>query len=322
MAPLKENSARDFFLHALSITTLYMSTISLLIVTFAIIQRFVPDILDMAGYYYNPADAIRTPVAILFIAFPIYAWSVWYLAKLMKQEPEMIEFRLRKWLMYLTVFVSAIVMIVTLITVVYNFLNGDLTLRFFLQVLAVLLVSGMAFYYYLVTVKQEGNKMVLRGIEITTIVFVALSIVGSFAIMGSPKEQRLRRFDEQRVSFLQNIDGLIQNDFSSANKVLPASLDVVFDGVDPLMRRDRDPVTGEQFVYEITGTSTYKLCATFAQMSYEREMAQRTKQSLSVTSYYDYGMYNYNWLHDAGYFCFDREIEQYRLDEIKDSLQP
>lgn len=320
MEPLKQNSARDFFLHALSITTLYMSTISLLIVVFAIIQRFIPDILDTSGYYYNPADAVRTPVAILFIAFPVYAWSVWYLAKLMKQEPEMVEFRLRKWLMYLTVFVSAIVMLITMISVVYSFLNGNLTLRFFLQVLSVLLVSGMAFYYYLVTVKQEGNKLILRGIEIATIAFVVLSLLGSFLIMGSPKQQRERRIDDQRVSMLQNIDSLIQNEFSRANKVLPASLDVVFDGVDPLMRRDRDLVTGEQYVYEITGTSTYKLCATFAQMSYDREVAQRTKQTSPVTSYYDYGMYN--WSHDAGYFCFDREIEQYRLDEIKDSLQP
>lgn len=311
MEPLKQNSARDFFLHALSITTLYMSTISLLVIVFQIIQHFVPDVLDVSMYW--SADAVRTPVAILFISFPVYAWSIWYLAKLMKREPEMIEFRLRKWLMYLTVFVSAIVMIITMISVVYSFLNGNLTLRFFLQVLSVLLVSGMAFYYYLVTVKQEGNKLVLRSIEIATIALVLFALVGSFFIMGSPKQQRERRIDEQRISMLQNIDMLIQEDFSTNKKVLPVSIDALFEGVNPMIRRDSDPVTGEKYVYEITGTTTYKLCATFSQMSYEWEMAQRNKESQALIPYYG----AYNWSHDAGYFCFDREIEAYRLEETK-----
>ncbi len=302
MAPLKENSARDFFLHALSITTLYMSTISLLIIVFQIIQYFVPDILDMSMYY-RPADAIRTPVAILFIAFPIYAWSVWYLAKMMKQEPEMIEFRLRKWLMYLTVFVSAIVMIVTLITVVYNFLNGDLTLRFFLQVLSVLLVSGMAFYYYLVTVKQEGNKMVLHGVEIATIALFVLSLVGSFVIMGSPKEQRLRRIDDQRVSLLQNMQYGVQSYFNET-KTLPTSTEQIFTKVGPGVGvTDRDPQTNELYTYEVTGTTTYKLCATFGTMSYEREIVRGgTKPAVALGSEYD-------WTHDAGYFCYDKKVD-------------
>jgi hypothetical protein len=302
MAPLKENSARDFFLHALSITTLYMSTISLLIIVFQIIQYFVPDILDMSMYY-RPADAIRTPVAILFIAFPIYAWSVWYLAKLMKQEPEMIEFRLRKWLMYLTVFVSAIVMIITLITVVYNFLNGDLTLRFFLQVLSVLLVSGMAFYYYLVTVKQEGNKMVLRGVEIVTISFFVLSLVGSFVIMGSPKEQRLRRIDDQRVSSLQNMHYAVQNYYTEF-KTLPTSTEQIFKKVDPgMVASDRDPETNELYVYEVTGTTTYKLCATFSTVSYEREVQKGVTRPVAALGS------DYDWTHDEGYYCFDRKID-------------
>lgn len=313
MEPLKQNSARDFFLHALSITTLYMSTISLLIVVFAIIQRFIPDILDTAGYYYNPADAIRTPVAILFIAFPVYAWSVWYLAKLMKQEPEMVEFRLRKWLMYLTVFVSAIVMIITLITVVYNFLNGDLTLRFFLQVLSVLLVSGMAFYYYLVTVKQEGNKIVLRGVEIATIALVLFALVGSFFIMGSPKTQRLRRIDDQRVMSLQNMHYAVQ-DYYTEFKTLPTSTDQVFARVSPGANTASDPQTGELYQYEVTGSTTYKLCATFSLMSYEREWAMSGAGRISTMGLYGTEA---DWTHDGGYYCYDRRIEAYRLTETK-----
>lgn len=301
MDSLKQNSARDFFLHALSITTLYMSTVSLLVVVFAIIQRYVPDILDTSTYY-RPDDAIRTPVAILFIAFPVYVWSVWYLSKLMKKDPELVEFRLRKWLMYLTVFISAIVMIITLITVVYNFLNGDLTLRFFLQVLSVLLVSGMAFYYYLVTVKQGGNKKILRGVEIVTIVFVVLSLAGSFMIMGSPKEQRLRRIDDQRVSSLQNMYYAVQNYYAEM-EVLPTSTEQIFTKLTPGMGiSGLDPQTNEPYVYEVTGSTTYKLCATFSTVSYEREVVRETKPENAFGSEYD-------WTHEAGYYCFDRKVD-------------
>jgi uncharacterized membrane protein (DUF106 family) len=55
----------------------------------------------------------------------------------------------RRWLTYLTLFVSAGVLIADLVTMVYNVLGGELTTRFVLKVLVVGAIAGGVFWYYL-----------------------------------------------------------------------------------------------------------------------------------------------------------------------------
>jgi hypothetical protein len=55
----------------------------------------------------------------------------------------------RRWLTYVTLFLAAGVLVGDLITLVYNVLAGELTLRFVLKVLIVGAIAGAIFWFYL-----------------------------------------------------------------------------------------------------------------------------------------------------------------------------
>ena len=61
----------------------------------------------------------------------------------------------RRQLTYLTLFLAASILIGDLISVVYNFLGGEITIRFLLKVLTVALISGGVFAYYLVELRAD-----------------------------------------------------------------------------------------------------------------------------------------------------------------------
>ena len=61
----------------------------------------------------------------------------------------------RRWLTYLTLFVAAIVLVVDMITLVYNLLGGELSVRFLLKVLVAAVIAGSIFGYYLWGLRRE-----------------------------------------------------------------------------------------------------------------------------------------------------------------------
>ena len=64
----------------------------------------------------------------------------------------------RRWLTYVTLFLAATVLIGDLITLVYNLLGGELSLRFVLKVLVVGTIAGAIFGYYLRDLRREEKE--------------------------------------------------------------------------------------------------------------------------------------------------------------------
>lgn len=86
------------------------------------------------------------------------------------------------------------------------------------------------------------------------------ALVGGFLIIGSPAKQRLLGLDNKRIEHLYRISSAV-NYYAITNKWLPASLD---DLSNAEIEQLNDPETGEPYHYEVTGKTTYKLCAVFA----------------------------------------------------------
>ena len=61
---------------------------------------------------------------------------------------------MRRWLTYLTLFLAAIALVSDMITLVYNLLGGELTLRFVLKVVIVGAIAGSIFSYYLLDLRR------------------------------------------------------------------------------------------------------------------------------------------------------------------------
>lgn len=141
----------------------------------------------------------------------------------------------------------------------------------------------------------------------TVLGIVAAAIIAGFFIVGSPRKERLRRFDEQRVNDLQYLQSQIIQYWQSKEK-LPEGLDVLRDDLRGVTV-PRDPQTGESYGYEIRGDLTFALCADFSRLSLGREV----EKPIPIPAYPGESYYGIrgskSWEHDAGYHCFERTID-------------
>jgi hypothetical protein len=143
------------------------------------------------------------------------------------------------------------------------------------------------------------------------IVLVAVSVVTGFFIVGSPQQERLRRFDERRVSDLQNLQSQILYYWQS-KATLPQNLAALNDSISGFTV-PRDPESGQEYQYVATSPQSFQLCATFDVGSSMSNSAKTVplpaRMSAPSPAGYD-GSANDNWAHGSGRVCFDRNIDK------------
>ena len=259
---INKNLPRDVFLYLLSIITLAIIGISFGTLIFQILNVYFPDILNYqpnSAYY----DSIRYSVASLIVVFPVYLWIMKFLQKDLEVFPEKKDLKIRKWLLYFALFITAIIIIIDLIVLIFNFLQGELTIRFILKVITVFLIAGAIFIYYKRILKagdfqEKGFELSILP-KVVTAVIVA-GVIGGIIIAGLPKDQRLVRFDERRISDLSLIYGQVDNYWMN-NRKLPDSLSQLKSGLN--INIPVDPVSNAPYEYIKTGDLKFQLCAVF-----------------------------------------------------------
>lgn len=295
-----KSTPKDVFLHLFNIVTFYLSIIGFTTLYIQYINAIFPDALN---YYFNDiSGSVRVASSILCISVPAYLLSGWLLAKDLKDAPEKRELKLRKWLLYFTLFVSAITIVIDLITFIYNFFSGELTVQFFLKILVVLLIAAAVFGYYIWDLKRTDLSLATpRKLAIILSVLTIISVSISFFLIGSPATQRSRRFDDQRVGDLQNIQGQITN-YWTQKAALPENLGNLNDSISGFIS-PTDPETKATYEYSITGTSSFQLCATF------KTVGPATGNGVRPAMYYSSDPYSQSWEHKAERTCFSRSID-------------
>jgi len=300
-AALKRNTPRDLFLHLLVVVTLYWSAVTFVTLLWQYINYYFPDILNGSYYgYMGFAGPIRFAVSSLIIVFPVFILISWYLNKIYRREAQVREARIRKWLIYLTLFVASLTIIGDLITTINMLLGGEITTRFVLKALSVLLVAGFVFGYYLDDVRRETPAKSAKYFAWTTGALVLIVIVGSFFIIGSPATARLVQFDQQKVSDLQNIQYQVVN-YWQRKEAMPASLSDLNDTISGFVA-PIDPQTKASYEYRPISVTdlSFELCATFNKPT--------TTATAAYTKYPVNG--DQNWWHDVGRVCFERTIDR------------
>jgi|SRR3989344_809891 len=305
------NTPRDTFLYLLSIATLIASAVSFGILLFQLINIYFPDILSETYYYASwdySRETLRTALATLVVVFPVFFWASRKIKQDIAVYPEKRSFKLRKWLIYLTIFLAGGVIIGDLITLLNNFLRGELTVRFILKVVSVLFIAGSIFYYYLDQLKDkaEGMAYKMKAFPKLISVIVLAAIVWGFIVAGSPQSQRAARFDQRRVGDLQLIQDRII-DYWTRKNILPSNLEALKDDISGFTS-PRDPKTGVAYEYAAKGTLSFELCATFETTNMN---GPKMKESVPWPDRM------YNWSHDAGRQCFTRTIDPQIYRPIK-----
>ncbi|MBI1934269.1 hypothetical protein HYS30_01255, partial [Candidatus Peregrinibacteria bacterium] len=146
-----KSSPRDVFLYLLLIITLYVSVGSLTALLFQYVNVLFPDPLE---YLQGALDIIRRSTAALIILFPVYLFIALLLSRDVARHAEKAELSVRKWLLSLTLFLAALAVIGDLVTVLYHFLSGELSVRFILKATSVLIIAGAVFGYYLWDIRE------------------------------------------------------------------------------------------------------------------------------------------------------------------------
>lgn len=303
-----KSTPKDVFFYLLNILAFYISTIAFIVLYVQYVNSLFPD--PLTFYYTALVNSVRWATSVLFVAVPVYILTSWFLAGDLAKDERKRELKLRKWLIYLTLFVSAITIIVDLITFIYNFLGGELTIQFFLKIFVVLLVAAAVFGYYSWELRRKDSKSNLPKIFAWTVSIVVLaSIVVGFFIVGTPATQRDRRFDERRVGDLQSLQGQIIY-FWTLKEKLPQNLDELEDGISGFVV-PTDPNSKTPYTYNVLGELNFELCAEFKTDSDDMGIVSREAKSL-----YYYGGFGENWSHEKGKNCFSRNIdpELYKKD--------
>ena len=241
--------------------TLYASVAAFLTLIFQYVAVAFPDALGT--YYPGILDTIRQSEATLLIVFPIYLFLSWLIVRDMAAEPALHDFKLRKWLVYFTLFISAITIIIDLVVLIYNFLGGELTTPFILKIIAVLATAVAVFGYYFWDLRERDKKTWMSRKRAAWIAsgIVLASIILGFVIAGTPGQQRARRFDEQRINDLQMLQGQIL-DYWIRQAVLPQQseeLEQVLSG----FVLPRDPDTTAPYEYKQIDDLSFEICAQF-----------------------------------------------------------
>lgn len=143
------------------------------------------------------------------------------------------------------------------------------------------------------------------------ILVVLAAIVAAFFAVGSPKEQRLRKADMQRMNDLSMIQSHIGEYFTTKSK-LPAKLadlNDAFRGIEI----PTDPETKQEYGYQAKGETTFELCADFhLPWNAEEDRGWSGERGITVSSPYygGYGPQGNTWKHEAGRQCFERTIDK------------
>lgn len=293
---------KDFFLWVGAMAALYGSVVSFITLIFSYINYAFPDNLD---YYVEVfSSGMRFQMATLIVLVPVTLVLMRLIRKDITAHQEKGDLWIRRWALFLTVFLAGAAVVGDLITLINYFLGGELTTRFVLKVLVLLLVAGGVFLHFLADLRgywlQRPDRARMVGWAAGALVLA--TIIAGFFIMGSPAQVRLYRFDEQKVNDLQNIQWQLV-DYWQRKQALPANLAELEDPISGWIA-PQDPQSGDAYRYEKTNNTAFKLCATFNAESQQQNSEAETLRA--------YGTIEGNFQHGAGEICFDRTIDPER----------
>ncbi|MGO9465838.1 MAG: DUF5671 domain-containing protein [Isosphaeraceae bacterium] len=102
-------------------------------------------------------SSIRASLATLIVSYPLFllVWS--FLLREVRMSPEKATSGVRRWLSFLSLFVGAVTILTDVIVVVYYLVEGDLTVRFLLKVVVLLVIAGALSTYLAMVLRSEAE---------------------------------------------------------------------------------------------------------------------------------------------------------------------
>jgi len=303
---------KDFFLWAGAMVAFYVSVFSFISLMFEYINYAFPDALMYMPTAYS--GSMRFDIAALIVLFPVFLIVMRVIRADIAREAGKRDLWVRRWALVFTLFVAGATVVIDLITLVTNFLGGDLTQAFLLKVLVVFLVAGAGFLHFFADIKGywDVNRDKVKMVGWAAAVAIVCAIAAGFLIMGSPANVRLYRFDEQKVNDLQGIQWQVVT-YWQQKESLPTSLTELADPLSNYVPA-LDPQSQQPYEYGATGALSFSLCATFNAETQNGSTNNTRAIPASPESFAIKGLPSQadSWYHGAGRVCFERTIDPVR----------
>ena len=149
-------SARDAFYYLLNFITLGFWTVALGQIFYRLIAVWIPD--PAADKYYGSLrDDIAWQAATVIVAFPVFAYVHSLIERELRNRTDLYYSGIRRWLTYLALVIAAIVLLCDAAWVIEALIRGELTLRFILDSVVLLVLGGGVFLYYLRTMEPPAT---------------------------------------------------------------------------------------------------------------------------------------------------------------------
>lgn len=156
--PSSTHSMWDAFEHVLLFISLYIFATAFALLLHFFVDRIFPSSISTTSYlsgssYYS--TIIRGYLAAIIVSYPFFAFLFLRITKRTFELPDLRKIHARKTLIYITLIVTFIIGLINLISIVYNFLGGNINLNFLLHFFVTFIVSGIIFLYYLNQVRSD-----------------------------------------------------------------------------------------------------------------------------------------------------------------------
>ena len=149
--------ARDAFFYLVMFGTLYLSAFHVGSLLFQFVDLMFPDRLGINES--EISDSIRSSIAALVVGFPLFIWVSYYLGRDISRQPVRRNSPVRNWLTYVTLFVAGCIVTGDIISLIYTFLSGGVTIHFLLKTIVVGGIAGAIFGYYLRSLHIDQNEV-------------------------------------------------------------------------------------------------------------------------------------------------------------------
>ncbi len=296
-----ETNQRNVVLQLGALITLYLSISFTLVILFAVIDKLLPSPIDAVWQIEQVNQNIRLGLAMVVVFFPTYLFLTRKIQRYRRQETGALYQTITKWLIYLSLLIGGLVLLGTLVTVIYNFLNGDLTLRFLLKAGGMVAILGLACFYYLKDAQGYWVKHEKLSIQVGAVAgTIVLALVSTgIALNDSPDMVRQMKMDTQQVQDLQSIQWSIENYLQVNSTTTPPE---TLEELTPYLAIPEAPDSRDNYEYVVTEEG-FSLCATFAFSSANDQMNSPVygpKDGLTIIGS--------RWDYEAGRYCFERQV--------------
>lgn len=297
-------SPKEFFL-SLGILIAFVTYITTsIVIFFNILDKIFPDLAMSPTPQFLTISSLSVPLSIALVFFPVLCVLVYYTNKYYSVNPNRLDSKFRKWIMYLVLFVSSVTIIIDLVVTIRYFLNGDITSRFVFKSMIVFVFAILSALYFNASSKKTKSTTITITSIIFCIVFV-VSVVLPFMVFGSPATARKISLDNATSGNLSQFENEVVNYYSNYKKLPATKTELLSNSYMP-------NGTADKITYSKLDDKTFSLCADFIE-SNQGEVGYYGNPYQTVPV----GVNKSYFIHEKGNVCFDRQIAQQFIDQVK-----